>query len=99
MLRVTQSGIECSVDLHTLGEDEATQTPQQRQAAELIDAAKEVFAFSGQSPQTLTHMLMLPVSADNPCVRVCDRHMQHASAQCSVRCHGRRVTQPVWCRL
>jgi len=44
-----------SVDLHTLGEDEATQTPQQRQAAELIDACKEVFAFSGAacSPHTL----------------------------------------------
>ena len=40
-------GLDCSVDLHTLGEDEATQTPQQRQAADLIDAAKEVFAFSG----------------------------------------------------
>ncbi len=35
------------MDLHTLGEDETQQTPQQRQAAELIDAAKEVFAFSG----------------------------------------------------
>ncbi len=44
-----------SVDLHTLGEDEATQTPQQRHAAELIDACKEVFAFSGAacSPHTL----------------------------------------------
>jgi len=45
-----------SVDLHTLGEDEATQTPQQRQAAELIDACKEVFAFSGAacSPRAWT---------------------------------------------
>ena len=55
------------MDLHTLGGDEAAQTPQQRQAADLIDAAKEVFAFSGSSREAplcvLTHttsMVMLP---------------------------------------
>ena len=42
-----------SVDLHTLGEDAAVQTPQQQQAAELIDAAKEIFGFSGSPLQPL----------------------------------------------
>ena len=67
----TLSDLLRSVDLHTLGEAEATQTAQQRQAADLIDAAKEVFAFSGQSLRNLSGtpcrtvgMLMLPVSTD-----------------------------------
>ena len=49
-----------SVDLHTLGETEATQTPQQRQAVELIDACKEVFAFSGAACLALTLRLCGP---------------------------------------